>query len=362
MKKAGKKMLIIAGILLGIIALLFIVWVILSPGTIRKYDGEKSLSEKFVMEVNGAPNGFFINSVNSDNPVLLLVSSGPGSDDYVYTDKYKDMRLEEDFTVVYWDYRGMGIAYDSDIDKDSITMENLLKDTHAVTQYLKERFGKKKIYLMGFSGGTHIALRAAKEYPEDYAALINMAQTVTDSTDRDTLMYDFMKDVFTSRNDNSALKKLEGMVEHQMDGKVKCTATWIDYVDLVHDAGGGTIWNKTEFEGIILPIVFAKCYTVKEKINYIRGLKMYQSAPVSKETENFDYRVEIPQLSIPAYFISGQYDYNCPWELVQDYCSILQAPAKEFCLIPEAAHSPLWENPEVTCGILRNIKEMTSDE
>ena len=72
--------------------------------------------------------------------------------------------------------------------------------------------------------------------------------------------------------------------------------------------------------------------------------------------------VEIPQLSIPAYFISGQYDYNCPWELVQEYCSILQAPAKEFYLIPEAAHSPLWENPEVTCGILRNIKEMTSDE
>ncbi len=362
MKKAGKKMLIILGILLGIIALLYIIWVILSPGTIRKYDGEKSLSEKFVMEVNGAPSGFFINSTNTDNPVLLLVSSGPGSDDYVYTDKYKDMRLEEDFTVVYWDYRGMGIAYDSSIDTDSITMENLLKDTHTVTQYLKERFGKKKIYLMGFSGGTHIALRAAKQYPEDYAALIDMAQTVTDSPDRDTLMYGFMKDVFTSRNDNADLKKLEGMVEHLPDGKVKCTAAWIDYVDLVHDAGGGTIWNKAEFEGIILPIIFAKCYTVREKINYIRGLKMYQHAPVSEETENFDYRVEISELSIPAYFISGQYDYNCPWELVQEYCSILRGPAKEFYLIPNAAHSPLWENPKETCDILRTIKEKTSDE
>ena len=167
MKKAGKKMLIIAGILLGIIALLFIVWVILSPGTIRKYDGEKSLSEKFVLEVNGAPNGFFINSVNSDNPVLLLVSSGPGSDDYVYTDKYKDMRLEEDFTVVYWDYRGMGIAYDSDIDKDSITMENLLKDTHAVTQYLKERFGKKNTYCPPRGEGVSGRLCCADQYGAD---------------------------------------------------------------------------------------------------------------------------------------------------------------------------------------------------
>ena len=55
MKKAGKKMLIIAGILLGIVAVLFIVWVLLSPGTIRKYDGEKSLSEKFVMSYRYQP-------------------------------------------------------------------------------------------------------------------------------------------------------------------------------------------------------------------------------------------------------------------------------------------------------------------
>ena len=362
MKKAGKIMLIIAGILLGIIVILLVVWLIMSPGKIRTYKGEKSLSEKFVMDINGAPNGFFINSENTDNPVLLLVSSGPGTDDYVFTDKYKDMRLEEDYTVVYWDYRGMGIAYDSDIDVSSITMENLLKDTHVVTEYLKERFGKEKIYIMGFSGGTHIALRAAKEYPQDYAALICMAQAVTDSTDRDTLMYEFMKNVFAERKDNASLKKLEGMVEHLQDGTVKYTAAWIDYVNLVHDAGGGTIRNKTEFEGIVLLIIFARCNTIPEKINYIRGMKMYRNAPLSKETENFDYREEITELSIPVFFISGEYDYNCPWELVEEYCSILDAPSKELFLVPEAAHSPLWENPDVTCDILRKIKEMTSDE
>ena len=42
-----------------------------------------------------------------------------------------------------------------------------------------------------------------------------------------------------------------------------------------------------------------------------------------------------------------------------DYCSVLNAPQKEFYKIPDAAHSPLWENPEMTCGVLRQIKEMT---
>ena len=270
--------------------------------------------------------------------------------------------LEETFTVVYWDYRSMGIAYDKNYDIDQITIENLMNDTYQVTQYLKERFAKDKIYIMGFSGGTHLALRAAERHPEDYYALIGMAQVVTDSDDQTTRMYEFMKGVFLSRNDKVSLKKLEECVEKSDDGSVKMTADWTDYVYLLHKAGGGTIKDKTEFEGIVLPIIFSKCYTVKEKINYVKAMKMYRTTPLTKELANFDYRIEIPKLDIPTYFISGEYDYNCPWELVEDYENILEAPDKGFYLIPDAAHSPLWENPNKTCEILRQIKEKNSDE
>ena len=341
--------------------LLFVIWIIISPGTIRTYKGENSLSEKFVTDINGAPNGFFINSTDTNNPVLLFVSSGPGTDDYVFTDKYTDMRLEEDYTVVYWDYRSMGIAYDKDYDTGRITLENLLNDTHEVTQYLKNRFSKDRIYIMGFSGGTHIALRAAQQHPEDYYAYIGMAQVVTDSDEMTELMYDYMKDVFTSRDDKASLGKLEEYVD-RTDGSVKMTADWADYVYLLHKAGGGTIKDKTEFEGIVLPIIFCRCYTVGEKINYIRSMKMYRTTPLNKELTGFDYSKDMFRLDIPAYFISGEYDYNCPWKLVEEYVNILEAPDKSFRLIPGAAHSPLWENPAMTCEILRQIKEEHTDE
>ncbi|MBR5930532.1 MAG: alpha/beta hydrolase, partial [Lachnospiraceae bacterium] len=141
-RKAGKTVMIIILSIVAFFVVLFVIWALMSPGQIRTYDGEKSLSEKFVMDVNGAPNGFFINSTNTDNPVLLFVSSGPGTDDYVFTDKYRDMKIEEDFTIVYWDYRDMGIAYDRDFDINEITLEKILRDTHDVTRYLKERFQK----------------------------------------------------------------------------------------------------------------------------------------------------------------------------------------------------------------------------
>ena len=355
-KKSGKKIMIIAICLILVLLLLFVIWCFISSGRIRTYNDEKSLSEKFVMDINDSPNGFFINSRNKDNPVLLFVSSGPGTDDYVFTDRYKDMHLEEDFTVVYWDYRDMGIAYDKNYDTEKITLENILKDTEAVTEYLKKRFGQEKIFIMGFSGGSHIALHAAQEYPQNYHALINMAQCVTDGADSDTLMYSFMKEVFTKRNDNAALKKLEASVEKAEDGSVVCK-DWYNYVALVHKAGGGTIKDRSEFEGIVMPILLCNCYTVKEKLQYVPAMKMYRETPLAKELDGFDYRTGAVSFEIPVYFISGDMDYNCPWELVKEYCDIIDAPDKEFFLIPDAAHSPLWENPEYTCDVLRRVKE-----
>ena len=89
---------------------------------------------------------------------------------------------------------------------------------------------------------------------------------------------------------------------------------------------------------------------------------MYRKAPLAEDLAGFDYRVSVKSLKIPVYFISGESDYNCPWELVKDYCDIIDAPDKEFFLIPDSAHSPLWENPSVTCDILRQIKERTASE
>ena len=351
--------LIVVLIIINFALILLLIWTIMSPGSIRKYKDKNSLSQKYTININGEKNGFFINSKDINNPVLLLVSSGPGTDDYFLTSKYKDMKIEEHFTIVYWDYRGMGIAYNKNIDINSITMDNLVKDAHEVTNYLKERFNKDKIYIMGFSGGTKIALNTVKEYPSDYYAYIGMAQVVTNSYENDTLMYNFMKKIFDSRNQISKLKELEKEVTHLDNDFVKCN-DWGKFVMLVHDAGGGTILNKTEKDSITLPIICAKCYTIKEKFDYIKGLKLYKK--VQLEKGEYDYRNSISKIDIPTYFISGEYDYNCPWELVEDYSNKLDAPKKGFYKITNSAHSPLWENYTKTLDALLKIKEETINE
>lgn len=343
------------------IFLLALAWWQISGNKIREYKfEEKSVSSKEKVEINGAINGLFINGKDTSNPILLLVSSGPGTDDYFLTERFSDMHIDDIFTVVYWDYRGMGIAYDQSINPEEITEDVLLEDTRAVSEYLMDRFGKDKIYIMGFSGGSRIAINAAKKYPNLYYAYIGMAQVVTDSPERDQLMYDFMKSVFEERDDKKSIKKLEKLVSYE-DGKPRCK-DWGQYVMHLHKAGGGTTYNETEFVGVDLPIILAHCYTIREKIGYIRGLKMYRNTAFEVNGKGFDYRESINEFEIPVYFVSGKYDYNCPHPLVEDYCNKIIAPEKKFYLIENAAHSPLWENAEDSFEAFREIKEKTYHE
>ena len=208
---------------------------------------------------------------------------------------------------------------------------------------------------MAFSGGTNIALKTIEKYPEYYYAYIAMAQVICEGEDNDTLIYQFMKDTFTQRGDKKKLKKLEQIVDKKDNRKVECH-DWYEFVTLLHEAGGGTTMNETEFKGIVMPILRAHCYTLKEKFDYIKGMKMYRTTTLDQELGNKDYRKTDLVFDIPIYFISGDHDYNCPWPLVEEYRDMIDAPDKEFYLIENAAHSPLWEQQETCFEIMKESK------
>lgn len=361
-KKVLRIMILCASLLVTVVIALIIAFVIVSKGVIRPYTDasgnivENSIASKEIIDINDARNGIIIRGKSLDNPVLLLISSGPGTSDYFLSEEYQNMNLEDYYTVCYWDYRGMCLVYDPKINPDTITTKQILDDTKAITDYLKKRFDKEKIYVLGFSGGTYIGLEAVSLHPEDYYAYIGMAQVVCNGEDNDTVMYEFMERTFTERGDMTSLKKLKASVEPGSEGKVICK-DWASYVYLVHKAGGGTIKDKSEFSGIIIPIIKARCYTPKEKIDYIRGMKMYRTTPFYKEMQTRDYRDRITKLEVPAYFISGEYDYNSPWPLVEEYEKKLDAPKKGFLLVEDAAHSPLWENSAAVVEFLAGIRD-----
>jgi pimeloyl-ACP methyl ester carboxylesterase len=55
---------------------------------------------------------------------------------------------------------------------------------------------------------------------------------------------------------------------------------------------------------------------------------------------DLDFIESARKLAVPVFFFSGRHDYNTPFELVEEYFEVLDAPHKEIVWFENSAHSP----------------------
>ncbi|MBK9359577.1 MAG: alpha/beta hydrolase [Bacteroidales bacterium] len=310
-QKGGRTMSVVLTIILVVIVLMAGTLFYFSPGKaipILNNEGRPvpgSLSEKVFVEINGTKQGMFIKSRKADNPVLLYLHGG--MPDYFLTDKYPT-GLEELFTMVWWEQRGSGMSYDSDLPEGSATLEQMVADTRALTDYLRRRFNQEKIYLMGHSGGTFIGILTAAEYPELYHAYIGVAQ-MSDQLKSEVLAYNYMLQEYRRMGDMGMVKKLEAAPVSLVKGIPE------NYLPLrdpaMHALGIGTTRDmKSVITGIFLPSLKCREYTLREKFNLWMGKSKSGISILWKEMVATDLSVRVPELQIPVYFMEGEYDYT----------------------------------------------------
>src|ERR1700677_4843067 len=92
-----------------------------------------------------------VRGADPSNPVLLLIQQGPGLPMINEARRFNRLlRLEQDFTVVYWDQRGCGRSLRGHQDHPDITLDLMARDTVSLLELLQARFGTKP-YVAGFS-------------------------------------------------------------------------------------------------------------------------------------------------------------------------------------------------------------------
>jgi pimeloyl-ACP methyl ester carboxylesterase len=332
-----------------LVCILILVGVLLaySPGRTKPYLDESgnplagSISEKIYLNINGVEQGMFIKSKDSANPVLLYLHGG--MPDYFLTYKYPT-GLEDYFTVVWWEQRGSGLSYSVDIPLETMTLEQMISDTKEVTNYLRKRFGKEKIYLMGHSGGTFLGIQVASRTPELYHAYIGVAQ-ISDQLKSEKLAYDYMLKKFRENGNTKMVKKLEAAPVTLTEG------TTDEYRSLrdpaMHSLGIGTTHDmKSVISGIFLPSLFTPDYNLIEKFNMWHGKARSGISIIWSEIMSTDLSKKVPELMLPTYFFEGIYDYTCSYSEAKAYFEKLKAPVKGFYTFGQSAHSPLFEEPE----------------
>lgn len=346
--------LVLVGLLVGMGVLFW--WSNGKPAPILDETGTPlagSLSEKLWVTINGVEQGMFIQSAHPGNPVLLFVHGGPGMPEYFLTERHPT-GLENDFTVVWWDQRGAGLSYRAGIPRRTMTVDQLVADAIEVTHYLRHRFGQEKIFLMGHSGGSFIALLAAAQAPELFYAYIAMAQ-VTHQLKSEKLAYDYMLTQYRRMGNTRMARRLE---QAPPSKRVPLPAAYDALRDeAMHGLGIGTTRAmKSVITGVFIPSWLSRQLTLGEKVNLWRG-KIYSKRCLRDTMFATDLTAQVPALNLPVFFFHGRYDYTCSYELALDYFEKLKAPDKAFFTFEDSAHTPIFEEPEKARRILREIAQ-----
>lgn len=330
----------------GLLLLAVLLWA-WSPGRPTPFLGEDgkplagSISEKIHIDINGTLQGMFIKGRDATKPVLLYLHGG--MPDYFLTRKYPT-RLEDDFVVVWWEQRGSGMSYQAGLPPETVTPEQLIADVVAVTNYLRRRFGKEKIFLMGHSGGTFIGIQAAARAPELYHAYIGVAQ-VSNQLRSEMLAHAYMLQRFREDGDDRMVRNLEAAPVTLTGGASDAYLALRDRA--MHSLGIGTTHDMNSVvTGIFLPSWQFREYTLSEKINLWRAKAGSGVSIVWKNMLASDLCREVPELKIPVYFFHGIHDYTCSYPEARSYFRQLKAPVKGFYTFEKSAHSPMFEEPE----------------
>jgi pimeloyl-ACP methyl ester carboxylesterase len=307
-----------------------------------------SVSEKIHVEINGTRQGMFIKSKDTAHPVLLYLHGG--MPDYFLTQEHPT-GLDNSLTVVWWEQRGSGISYSDDASPAAMTVEQLISDTVAVTQYLRKRFGKQRIYLMGHSGGTFIGIQVAARHPELYEAYVGVAQ-VTYQLESERLAYLYMLEQFRERGDARMVKRLEAAPVTLSGG------TPAGYVAIrdqaMHALGIGTMHEMHSLVmGLLIPSFLFREYTLSEKVTLWRAKSRSGISVVWAELVATDLRQTVTKVGIPIYFVHGRHDYTVSYVLARDYLNRIEAPVKGFYTFESSAHSPLFEEPAAMNRVMR---------
>ncbi len=305
------------------------------------------LDERLYIDVNGDRQHIHIRSNKPDGEVLLFVHGGPGVCDRSWVMPGQSRYLADACVMVCWDQRMAGKSYRArNADKD-MTIDQQVEDMYAVVNYLRERFGKEKIYFVGHSWGSILGVCYLTRHADTIAAYVGMGQFVNGPLN-EKMSYDFTVNYAKEHGDKKALKELEKIgepVDGMYAGGLDALMVQRDYMTKF----GGGCWKEKEsiVKSVILPFLTSGEYNLLPDLyRYAKGT-FYCLQKLWPEVVSLQFDRDVKKLDVPVYLFQGDHDQNTPTVLARAWFDALEAPCKEYVPFAESAHSPIKEENEL---------------
>lgn len=343
------------GILIGLTAVLAGAAIIFIAGAIvtryfvytppfRSADGKPlptSIAEFRRVVLGGYSQALLIRGKNTGNPVLLYLHMGPGLSEMGIS-RNMNARLEDHFIVVHWDQRGTGKSYSPFLDPASLNVDQFIEDTHELTLYLKKRFNKDKIILMGHSWGSGLGPLVASKYPMDYSGYIGMAQIVN-PLESDRLSHAAVLGMARASQNGDAINALEKIDGYWLLRDKRYLSAMMVNKKWVGHFGGQMAGYKNFF--FVFRHMMCHEFTIFDWVPLFLGSRLSANA-IWKVMFTTDLMQQAPEFSMPFILLMGRHDINTVPELAENYFNAVRAPVKKWFWFEKSAHFPNYEEPD----------------
>lgn len=307
-------------------------------GSKGKFESER-IAYLGKINLGGVDQWILIRGCNRHNPILLCLHGGPGTAQIAFAPRYQ-AELEKHFVVINWDQRGSGKSFSEQIDKESMSIEQLAADTCELIEAILKRFNRQKLYLLGHSWGSVLGLLAVQNCPDLFYSYISVGQVV-DIQETGRILYDFLMESAKKSNNTKALRELESIGFPPAEKNSENIMAQIHWAEKF----GGVFRRPGLKKEISRTVIFSPDYTLREKLNYHKASSFSFSSILNQLLE-VNMLERVPEVQVPIYMCVGRNDYNTPFELVEKYYNALKAPGKELVWFENSAHAPHFEEPE----------------
>lgn len=342
-----------AGAALGALALVVLVALVVRPATTEPiidasgHPRSDAVAELTSVDVDGEKLGVMIRGESRDNPVILFLAGGPGgSERGAMRNHLTD--LERTFTVATWDQRGSGTSYSELDPADTLTLDGQVADTIAVTDHLRQRFGQERIYLLGQSWGSTLAVLAAQHAPNRYLAVIGTGQMVSQlETDqifyRDTLAW-------ADDHDRALAEELRTIgpppYARMLDYE---TALAHEHEVYPYDHSGNSEGVGGFSENLLVPE-----YTLTDQVHLL-GAFMDTFSVLYPQLQEIDFRRTATSFEVPVFFVQGAHEADGRAAPFAEWYPMIQAPAKDLVVLDRSGHRPLFEQPDEFVAYMNDV-------
>ena len=287
------------------------------------------------VHIGGIDQWIEVRGQNVNNPILLFIHGGPGIAFIPLAGAFQGP-WEKYFTVVQWDQRGAGKTYASngrELLRKTMNMPQMEQDTLDVVNYLRSRFKRKKIFVVGHSWGSILGLWLAHEHPDLIYAYVGVGQVVNMGQNAEVAYQDALQQA-RNRHMEQAVKELENADTQKMSITNKWAATLLG----PPPSGAGF----ADIKRIVTAIVSAPEYSLADDYGFFRGLSLSREI-LFPELMNVDLTKLGSEFREPIFFFEGRQDPYCRPSLIWKYSQTIKAPHEEFIWFDNSGHFPFFE-------------------